>query len=190
MAPKELKSWFSFGQERNFDRTLKQQLKGLGMLRSQVAGKTVLDIGCAEGLISIYLVDHGAVAAHGIDTRSDFIEDANRLRGDRPCTFEVADANVWEPQREYDVVIMLAVLHKLEDPGAVCKRFAAAARDLVVIRIPPKDAPRIVDERSDFKPVNIDKVMRAAGFKLSLSGPIGPHGEWMGYYERPDRGDR
>ncbi len=181
---KDLKSWFEHGQDRKADRTLKQQLKGLGELQERVAGKSILDIGCAEGLISIQLIDRGACAAHGIEMRPDYVEDGNLLRGDRACTFECANANTWEPQRQYDIVLLLAILHKLEEPGVACARFADAARELVVIRLPPEHAPKIIDLRSDNKPVDIDRVMRKRGFKLGTNGYIGPHREWMGYYER------
>ena len=181
---KELKSWFDHGQKRKADRTLKQQLRGLGELQDRIAGKSVLDIGCAEGLISIQLIDRGAIAAHGIEMRPDYVEDANRLRGDRACTFEVANANDWIPQRQYDVVLMLAVLHKLKDPAEACLRFAQAARELVVLRLPPKHAPVIIDDRSENKPFDMASVMVKAGFRLGTHGTIGPFKEWVGYYER------
>lgn len=183
MAGKELKSWFSIDGNPG-DRTLKQQLKGLGDLRDRVPDKSVLDIGAAEGLISIYLVDHGATAVHGIEMRPDFVEVANRLRGDRACTFEVADANDYAPVSQYDIVIMLAVLHKLRDPTAACKRFAAAAREMVVLRLPPKGALIITDDRSGGKKHDIGRAMQASGFMLKNAHYEGPKGEFMAYYER------
>lgn len=183
MAGKELKPWFAINGAAG-DRTLKQQIKGLGDLRDRIAGKTLLDVGCAEGLISTYLFDQGATAVHGIEVRPDFVEVATALRGDRAVTFEVADANDYEPVREYDIVILLAVLHKLRDPTAACKRFAAAARHMVVLRLPPKGAPTIIDERSNSEKHDIGRAMTDSGFQLKNAGFIGPRDEWMGYYER------
>jgi SAM-dependent methyltransferase len=180
---KALKPWFTIDGVPG-DRTLKQQLKGLGDLRDRVKGKTLLDIGCAEGLISMYLVDHGAVAVHGIEVRPDFIETANRLRGDRACTFETADANVYQPVRQYDICIMLAVLHKLREPVKACKRFAAAAREMVVLRLPPKGALIITDDRSGGEKHDIGRAMQACGFMLKNAHYEGPKGEFMAYYER------
>lgn len=179
---REVEGWFST-PGRLGDRTLKQQIIGLADLRQRVHGKTVLDVGCAEGLISTYLVDHGAAAAHGLEIVPGHVDVANRLRGDRACTFEVADANIYEPVRQYDIVIMLALLHKLKDPSAACKRFAAAAREMVVLRLPPANAPTIIDARSDGKPHHIGAVMTGNGFMLK-NACLGPFGEWMGYYER------
>ncbi len=181
---KELKSWFDVGHTRKADRTLKQQLKGLEELQNKITGKSVLDIGCAEGLISMHLVDRGATSSHGIDMRADFIDDATRLCEERHCTFETANANDWLPPQQYDVVLMLAVLHKLKDPREACLRYAGVARETVVLRLPPKEAPFIVDERSGSKPFNIAKAMEDAGFKVGTHGRIGPHHEWMGYYTR------
>ncbi len=180
---KELKPWF-ITPGRPGDRTLKQQIKGLKDLRERVPGKTVLDVGAAEGLISTYLFDQGAAAVHGLELRPDFVEAAIEMRGDRAVTFEVADANDYEPVREYDIVIMLAVLHKLRDPTAACKRFAAAARHMVVLRLPPKGAPTIIDERSNSEKHDIGRAMADSGFQLKNAGFIGPRDEWMGYYER------
>ncbi len=183
VAGKELKSWFTINGAAG-DRTLKQQLKGLGDLRDRVTSKTVLDVGCAEGLISMYLFDHGAAAVHGLEVRPDFIDVANDLRGDRACTFEVADANDYAPVRQYDIVIMLAVLHKLRDPTAACKRFAAAAREMVVLRLPPKGALVVTDDRSKGEKHDIGRAMTSSGFQLKNANYDGPKGEFMAYYER------
>lgn len=182
VAGKKLKPWFSTPGAPG-DRTLKQQLMGLGDLLERVQGKTVLDVGCAEGLISMHLVDRGAAAVHGIEMRPDFVENGLTLRGDRAVTLECANANDYEPVRQYDIVIMLAVLHKLKDPTAACKRFAAAAREMVVLRLPPKHAPKIVDARSESVPHDMAYAMGASGFMLK-NACLGPKGEWVGYYER------
>jgi len=177
-----MKGWFGV-PGRPGDRTLKQQLTGLEHLIERVEGKTVLDVGCAEGLISLQLFDEGASAVHGLEVVADHLTVGNKLRGDRAVTFEHADANSYKPVRRYDIVLMLAVLQKLRDPSMACRRFADAARELVVIRLPPKFAPTIVDERSGSHPHHIDKVMESCGFALAQI-TAGPFDEWMGYYER------
>lgn len=176
------KGWF-ITDGRLGDRTLKQQLVGLDELFQACPGKTVLDVGCAEGLISIELAKRGAVAVHGVEIVSEHVEVGNKLRGGLPVTLEVGDANTWAPKRDYDIVIMLALLQKVRDPSSVCARFAAAARDGVVLRLPPKHAPVVIDERSSNKPHDVDAAMRACGFapKLILAGTFD---EWIGYYER------
>jgi predicted RNA methylase len=164
------------------DRSLTQQLEALDRLVASVRGKTVLDIGSAEGLISMHLIDKGAIAAHGVEIVPGHVEVANKLRKARACMFEVGDANTWAPQRQYDVVLMLAILHKLQDPSAACRRFARAARDLVVIRLPPYGSA-IIDIRSGNVPHNIEAVMREEGWRLDEE-TRGPLNEWVGYFVR------
>ena len=183
MAEQQEKLGWFHTKKRPGDRAFEQQLTGLDHLIANVKGKSVLDVGCAEGLISHHLVDVGAIAAHGVEIVSGHVEVANKLRKDRACNFEVGDANEWVPRRQYDIVIMLAILHKLRDPAAACMRFAEVAREMVVIRLPPYGST-IRDERSGMEPFDIHAVMEDAGFYLRLSGPIGPFDEWMGYYER------
>ena len=141
----QVKGWFTTAG-RPGDRTLESQKIGLERLYAAVRGKTLLDIGSAEGLLTMDLVSAGgAVAAHGVEIVKGHIEVAHKLQGTLPICFEQGDANTWTPKRQYDVVTLLAVLHKLKNPTAACARFAAVARELVVIRLPPLHAPTVID---------------------------------------------
>ena len=164
------------------DRDLKEQLLGLTSLLETCGSRTLLDVGCAEGLISIELAKRGA-QVHGIDIVPGHIDIANRLRGPLPCMFEVADANTFVPAHQYDIILLLAVLHKLKDPSAAAMRFARAAYWRVVIRLPPEKAPVIIDARSGNKPHDIGAAMLRSGFKLLGVGK-GAHDEWTGTYGR------
>lgn len=174
------KGWFVTGG-RPGDRTLAQQLVGLDVVN--IKGKTLLDVGCAEGLISIEMANRGAAAVHGVEIVPEHVKVGNRLRGDLPVTLEVGDANTWAPKRAYDVVFMLALLQKVRDPSAVCARFAAAACETVVLRLPPKYAPTIIDDRSGNKPHDIHAVMLACGF-AQTKVLFGTFDEWIGRYDR------
>jgi SAM-dependent methyltransferase len=165
------------------DRHLDEQLTGLYPLLAYCYGKSVLDVGCAEGLISHELARRGALAVHGLEIVPGHVDVANTLRGDLPCTFEVADANDYAPARSYDIVVMLALLHKLRDPSAACRRFASVARSMVVLRLPPVGAPFIVDPRSNNQVHDIEAVMQDVGFKRMSVG-CGHLNEWVGTYRR------
>lgn len=182
MAAQNVRGWFDT-PGRPGDRTLANQLQGLGKLLVDCDGKTVLDIGCAEGLISIALVRAGALAVHGVEIVKEHVEVGSKLRGDLPVTFECADANTWRPKRQYDIVIALALLHKLKNPTAAARAFAEAAREMVVLRLPPEHAPTIIDERSGNNPHHIGDVMTNAGFRL-VHEDRGHLNEWVGYYRR------
>jgi len=182
-AGKPLTPWFGH------DRTLAQQMMGLDRLFAQVEGKTVLDVGCAEGLLSIECAKSGAARVRGIEIRETAFDEACRLRtkaglSGRQCGFNCADANTCDPGEDYDIVLLLAVLHKLKNPTAACARLVAHAEDLVVIRLPPEHAPTIIDERSGNEPHHIGVVMERSGFVLEHQSYDGPFGEWVGYYRR------
>jgi len=181
-AKQIVEGWFST-DGRLGDRTLDQQMKGLGPLIERVPGKTVLDVGCAEGLIAMKLYDEGASAVHGLEIVPGHAAVANKLRADRGCTFDVADANAYKPKRKYDIVIMLAILHKLTDPTAACKRFASAARELVVLRLPPRTAPVIVDRRSGNYSHDMEAALETCGFFLTRK-TLGHMEEWVGFFEK------
>lgn len=177
-----VKGWFRT-EGRDGDRTLEQQLTGLELLFVECAGKSILDVGCAEGLISIALAEEGANHIHGIEIIERYIPLAQLMAGDLPCLFEVGDANTWGPPMQYDIVIALGLLHKLRDPSATCWRLASACRDLMVIRLPPKHAPTIIDARSDNRPYHIGNVMKGAGFALEQV-TRGHLDEWCGFWRR------
>ena len=177
------KGWFSTAG-RPGDRDLADQLKGIGWLFENCAHKTVLDAGCAEGLISIAAAEHGALAVHGVEIVSEHVRVGNKLRGDLPVTLEVADLNTWRPKRDYDIVIGLAILQKLRDPSAVARALSDAAREAVIFRLPPANAPIVIDDRSGNRPHNIASVMYNNGFTLLDSGYTGHLGEWVGRWGR------
>lgn len=183
MANKE--GWFST-PGRPGDRTLEEQLKGLIPLCRAVEDKSVLDVGCAEGLISILMARHGAKFVRGIEIVPGHVKVAREQAAWLPYSsiaFVEDDANTYLPTCQYDVVLMLAILHKLRDPVAACKRFADAAKELVVIRLPPEGAPVIRDVRTGFKPFDIGAIMLQSGWELT-DVTQGHFNEWTGYYRR------
>lgn len=169
------------------DRTLEEQMAGLGPLWPRVYGGTVLDVGCAEGLISMEAIRRGARYVRGVEIVPGHVHIARRMAESLPrgsITFQVGDANTYVPPcASYDVVLLLAILHKLRDPVAACKRYAAAATTLCVIRLPPDGAPIIRDVRTKFQPFDIGAAMEQEGWKL-VEVCRGHDNEWTGYYER------
>lgn len=179
----EKQGWFDL-PGRPGDRTLAQQLMSLDWVLDNVAGRTVLDVGCAEGLISIEMAKRGAIAVHGVEIVEKHLPIARELAGDLPVTFEAADCNTWSPKRAYDVVLLLSILHKFKNPSERAAVFAECCADILVFRTPPKFAPTIVDWRSNNERHQIGDVFRDAGFKLLRGKHDGPFGEWVGIYQR------
>ena len=166
------------------DRTFEQQMTGLDWLVEACQGKSILDFGCAEGLISIHLLKYGAASVHGMELLQERVEKANRLARGLRATFAVGDANVHFPGGQFDVTLALAILHKLRDPSTVARRLARATREMVVLRLPPATGSTIVDRRSGNVPHDIDAVLREEGFVQERAGNTGPLGEWIGVYRR------
>lgn len=180
---KKNKGWF-LGVGRDGDRTLEQQMAGLERLVAEVRGKSVIDAGCAEGLISMELAKAGAQWCVGVEVVQGHVEIANGMKGNLPCAFKVGNLNDFDVSTlpMADVVIMLAILHKLKDPSGVCAQLAARAKDLCVIRLTPH-GPVIIDDRSKNVPHDILQVMDSAGFALEWQG-TGSFSEWIGYFRR------
>lgn len=181
---KPIKPWFAV-DDKPGDRTLAQQMVGLDRLMQTVPGKTVLDCGCAQGLISLEMARAGAGLVHGVEILQPFVDTAWRQAGDMEnVTFERGDMNVWQAPWQFDIVTALAILQKLRDPCAVASMLADTARELIVIRTPPgKDPWTLPPERGRKVPHNIGAVLRGRGWKLSEQ-IAGTFDEVIGYWER------
>lgn len=182
--PQQVKTrWFTVGNDIG-DRTLESQMQGLDPLLEVIPGKTFLDAGCAEGLISIELCKAGALAGHGVEIVPGHVKLANKLRKDAPVTFEEGNLNTWRPKRAYDVVLALAILHKLNRPDEVCAALAEAAREWFVFRLPSANKPwTIVDARTAHRPFDIGRVLEQKGFEFRQL-TLGPFNEPTGFWKR------
>lgn len=184
------RGWFVL-PDRPGDRTLEQQLRGLDPLLAEVRNRSVLDVGCAEGLISIRAAEAGALFVHGLEIVPGHVAIAQRLAEERnlPCTFTQANVNLYTPIQSYDIVLLLAVLHKLQDPAERARSYAMLCNDLCVIRMSPDGTEIINDARSFNVPYDIGAVMRSLGFYVERA-ERGPYDEMTWYYRRGNGGSR
>jgi hypothetical protein len=182
------KAWFNVGRGES-ERTLVDQMKGLRPVvdefrASKARGKplTCLDVGCAEGLIGMEMAKAGAIHVQGIEVVPERVADGNRLRGSLPCSFEVANVCTYTPKRPYDVLLALAILHKLPDPSATLYRLVHNfCQRIVVIKLPPGRAPLVIDPRSGNEPHDLDAVLDDLGFNLE-NVTTGTREEWIGMW--------
>jgi SAM-dependent methyltransferase len=80
-----------------------------------LAGKRVLDAGCNRGGFLRLLIDRCGIAEGlGYDPAAGAIDDARRLAGERPLTFEAAD-RVPEGWNDFEVAFSHEVLYLLHD---------------------------------------------------------------------------
>ena len=135
------KGWFKIDGVQDGDRTAEEQLTGLRPALDQASGKTVLDLGCAEGLISKRFAQAGATVL-GIELLNDHLEVARNVCNGLPVTFICASLEPYihaTPNPEqFDIVLALSIAHKLKEPDLLLSFAARSARDLVVFRGPGK----------------------------------------------------
>lgn len=175
------RGWYVIAGVQDGDRTLDQQIKGLDAI--DFRGKTVLELASAEGLMSKWMIERGAKSVDGIEIVAEHVKEAWRQCAGLPCGFDVDDLNIAHaPRKSYDLVMALAILHKVKDPSAVARRYARCCKEMV-IRLPPENAPLIVDARSGNVPYDIDKVMRGEGFERTRVTE-GHLREWTAQYVR------
>jgi SAM-dependent methyltransferase len=97
--------------------------------------KTVLDIGCGDGVYTIELFDRVPVKRMlGVDYAAQAIEIARVKSGSRAIEYEVQSANSLPyPDKSFDVAILRGVLHHLDDPRPALKEAMRVATIVWVI---------------------------------------------------------
>lgn len=192
----------------DFDR----QFRGLEIVRAEAAGARVLDLGCAEGLISLEMVKAGAVLVHGVELEAKRVETARSLFAAHPqvkSTFIAHDLNrfpelflehnadsQWKDTAlltRYDIVLCLAIAMKLARPAPFLRLASALCDRILAVRLP---YPVIDDPRSDNIPVDVkrlladefDLVQETELYPDDLTKPYVP-GEygWLGIFRRRAR---
>lgn len=181
------KGWFTIPGVRPGDRTLKEQMMGLRPALNECAGKTVLDLGCAEGLIAKEFALAGAAQVTGIELLSSHLAVAKvQCRGLNIkfiCAHLGDYIKTLETIPQYDIVLTLGIVHKLHDP-AVPMRFAAqSAKDLLVFRAPAKKYDGLIKSKFTDAKCNVTEIMASEGFVEEQLIP-GVRGEAAQYWRR------
>jgi len=183
--------WFKIKGQAKGDRTLEEQMTGLQPALAGTPGRSVLDLGCAEGLIGREFARAGAAAVHGVEMQERHLIIARELCAGLPMTFQCADLDEMAardsalPPR-YDIVLALAVLHKLFAPENGARFCARASRSLVVVRLPANSEANRGILRSKHNPAvscDLTAVMTKNGFALERTLP-GPRQEPVQYWRR------
>lgn len=182
------KGWFAIDGVQTGDRTLAEQLQGLEFALTEAPGKTVLDLGCAEGCIAQAFVRAGARAALGIDNNRAFIDHAVAMNRHQDTVFYCQDLNAGPDyvdcvSADSDIVLMLAILHKLCDPAKSLREWAAFARDLIVIRLPAGSDGEFGYKHGRHMRCDVRAELPPLGFALERDLP-GPRGEKVHYWRR------
>lgn len=99
------------------------RLDGVGDILTRAREASVFDIGCSRGQVGNDFVNNGATVLHGCDIDPDSVNCARNWFHDFravQCKFEVVDLSKGASalsafgNQKYDIVLMLAVYHKLK----------------------------------------------------------------------------
>ncbi|ULK98850.1 class I SAM-dependent methyltransferase [Bradyrhizobium sp. I71] len=158
--------WFEIPGMQTGERKLKERIRGLAPLLAASRGGSVLDLGCAEGMIGKWLIEAGGASTLlGLDKHEPYLQTARQIfAGDERARFEACDFDHFETWRAenqlsetYDVVLALNIIHKLARPAAFLDEIAYLAGKMLAIALP---ADIINDVRSGNAPVDPVAVLR------------------------------
>lgn len=181
--------WFVIrGQQRGL-RTIEEQMKGLEQALPMASGKTVLDIGAAEGLISREFARAGAKVT-AVEVIEAHCEVAREVCAGLDVTVvnghlaEIAAGDELAAGWQHDIVLALGVVHKLRDPGVGLRFSARAAREVMLLRMRRNQPHGVLRSKHDgVTGVHVAKCMADEGFRLEQTVP-GPRDEIVQFWRR------
>lgn len=178
--------WFEIPGVQQGERTLESQLHGLDPLWESIEGATVLDLGCAEGLIAMECKKRGASYVDAIDYKATFIGMAKEIGGRSgvEVNWMHADLQRGMPHgtlKQYDVVLALAIIHKMTKPIEFVNRIAQLAKSLIVVRLPVGSTGTIKSKHWPYAECNIKTILQLHGFDVAGECE-GPNTELVQYY--------
>lgn len=187
------KGWYKIDGVQDGDRTLEQQMLGLSPALEFCQGCNILDLGCAEGLISREFVKAGASHVTAVEVVEGNATQAKIELAELPATILCENVEHfvnrhWEMavagELKYDLVLALAILHKLKVPERALD-FIGMVANRAVIRTAERTPGYIQDTRSRERRIKIVKPLRKLGLELEFATD-GPFNEWTGYFRRED----
>ncbi len=164
-------------------------------------GQTVLDVGCAEGLVSIQCFERDAKLVHGIEIRHRAVEVARSLAGIKGISEQVKffQGNLKRPNsclkqdgllEKYDIILANVVIHKVTTAAQLFKELLGRCQTTFVIRLGNRRL-----RKGRWKYTDVVNYAAKEGFHLEWEAcgyPLGdpPYtldGEaWMGVLRRVD----
>lgn len=200
---KKYRPWFIIGEnggQMPFDR------QDAGLDHVDFKDKTVLEIGCAEGLVSFANLKRGAKLVHGIEYRDRAVEVAQSLAGALGCTqqarFFHGDIRQTETVlnqsgmlEQYDIVMAMAVLQKVANQVTVFCRLLRKCSSTMVLRLPERALyrHRVLKRQWSWGTADPVKIAQAEGFSLTWESSGYPRGKppfpvtgeaWLGVFTR------
>lgn len=99
-----------------------------------IKGKSILDLGCNIGFFVREALNLGANLAIGVDhdpIEMDIAIEISKITQD-DAIWKNDKIEIYEPDRAFDVVLMLNVLHVVDDPKAIINRYMEHSKVLII----------------------------------------------------------
>lgn len=183
------KGWFSVpGIRERGDRTLDEQIDGVRPGLLMAPRKTVLDLGCAEALISREFALAGASRVLGIELIESHVKVARQVCADVPQV-EIVHAHLADYMKahpdpeQFDIVLALSVIHKMHHPRILLEYAARSAKNLLLFRPPIHAVGGVTKSKHSSKSCNVPNTLAAQGFYLEHVEP-GCRNEPVQYWRR------
>jgi hypothetical protein len=178
-----------FGQKGRCSQDFSTRFAGLEPLckDSICQGASLLDLGCAEGLISKEFSNHGVRLIHGFDIQETSIHYANKIFDnlDGEFIFRQGDLSDWEKFSQknydllcpaYDIVLFLGVYHQIhwysgkEAADRALKGALSFCKTYFAVRTDVKMLPDEIFSELNF--VEIEKNHTTSSDKTAQFGPL------------------
>ena len=113
-------------------------------------GDRVLDVGCGKGELAYDLATRAGATVTGLDFGRAHLEFARSRFSAGTIEFVEADALVWEPPHDYDVVVLSNVLEHIAPRIELLARLREATRaSRFLIRVPSRERDWLVPLRAE-----------------------------------------
>ncbi|MGD8718426.1 MAG: class I SAM-dependent methyltransferase [Candidatus Zixiibacteriota bacterium] len=126
--------------DRNFRSDIAERFRITFDAFGDLAGKSVLDVGCGSGPYIVEALERGARRVVGVDVSDNMLELARGRAVEMGASERVelvrADFATWPPPERYDVTIVMGVLDYVEDAEAFMARVAAATSFRAAVSFP------------------------------------------------------
>jgi predicted TPR repeat methyltransferase len=126
--------------DRNFRYDIAERFRLTFDAFGDLAGKTVLDVGCGSGPYIVEALRQGARRVVGIDVSANMLDLARARVADMDALDRVelvrVDFAAWRPPEKYDATIVMGVLDYVEDADGFMGKVAAATSFRAAVSFP------------------------------------------------------